>query len=63
MIDVQRIEPVISNRKYVTWVLNNVCPYSCVYCPEIVHSGKIKTYYDWEVHKEFLDFLFDYWKD
>ena len=62
MIDVQRIEPVISNRKYVTWVLNNICPYSCVYCPEIVHSGKIKTYYDWEVHKEFLDFLFDYWK-
>jgi MoaA/NifB/PqqE/SkfB family radical SAM enzyme len=62
MINVQRIEPVISNRKYVTWVLNNICPYSCVYCPEIVHSGKIKTYYDWEVHKEFLDFLFDYWK-
>ena len=45
MIEVKEIYPA-ANIKYVTWVLNNVCPYSCIYCPEIVHNGKIKSYFD-----------------
>jgi organic radical activating enzyme len=62
MIEVKEIYPA-ANIKYVTWVLNNVCPYSCIYCPEIVHNGKIKSYFDWEIHEEFLDYLFNHWRD
>jgi organic radical activating enzyme len=61
-INIKEISPV-KDVKYVTWVLNNVCPYSCIYCPEIVHNGKIKSYFDWKAYEEFLDYLFNCWQD
>jgi MoaA/NifB/PqqE/SkfB family radical SAM enzyme len=60
MIKINKIYPS-RNVRYVTWLLNNVCPYSCVYCPEIVHSGTIKSYFNLEIYEEFLDYLFDHW--
>ena len=60
MIKISKIYPS-RNVRYVTWLLNNVCPYSCVYCPEIVHSGTTKSYFNWEIYEEFLDYLFDHW--
>ncbi len=30
------------NHKIITWVLGNVCNYSCSYCPDDLHNGRYK---------------------
>lgn len=42
----------------LTWLMNNICPNSCSYCPSTLHNGK-NHHYEWENAKRFLNLLFD----
>lgn len=41
----------------VTWILNDICNYSCRYCPPTLHNGK-NYRYTWEEIKPFVNHLF-----
>jgi MoaA/NifB/PqqE/SkfB family radical SAM enzyme len=41
----------------ITWILNDICNYSCRYCPPVLHEGK-NHLFDWDVVEPFLDDLF-----
>lgn len=47
-----------SNRVIVTWILNNVCNYSCRYCPPDLHNGK-NYKIEWEEIKDFVDHIIE----
>lgn len=47
---------------YITWLLNNICNYSCRYCPEVLHNGK-NVKYDWDLLEPFLEHLNIFYKD
>lgn len=51
-----------SNHCMITWILNNVCPYSCRYCPENLHNGKNYNY-EWEDIEPFINHLLKFYKD
>jgi organic radical activating enzyme len=42
---------------HITWIVNNICPNSCVYCPPSTHNGSNHNY-DWDNARRFLDLLF-----
>lgn len=42
----------------VTWLINNICPNSCSYCPPDLHKGK-NHHYDWENARTFFKILFE----
>lgn len=42
----------------LTWLLNNICPNHCSYCPSSLHDGS-NHHYDWNRAKEFLKILFE----
>ena len=42
---------------HLTWVINNICPNSCSYCPTSLHTGK-NHHYEWENAKKFFQLLF-----
>lgn len=46
------------NALYLTWVINNICPNKCSYCPPILHEGA-NHHYDWEAAKSFSQHLID----
>jgi MoaA/NifB/PqqE/SkfB family radical SAM enzyme len=52
----------IENQKeaIITWILNDICNYSCRYCPDVLHDGK-NVKYDWDVVEPFIDKLFDFY--
>ena len=43
---------------HLTWMINNICQNSCVYCPSNLHDGK-NHYYEWENAKRFFEILFE----
>ena len=52
----------IENQKeaIITWILNDICNYSCRYCPDALHNGK-NVKYDWEVVEPFINKIFDFY--
>lgn len=40
----------------LTWIINNVCPNSCSYCPSTLHNGTNHNY-EWKNAKKFLETL------
>jgi hypothetical protein len=51
------IEIKNENWAIITWILNDICNYSCRYCPPVLHEGK-NHLFDWNVVEPFLDNLF-----
>ena len=47
---------------HVTWIINNICPNSCRYCPPSLHTGNNHNY-DWDNARRFLDLLFQRYTD
>lgn len=47
-----------NNEAVVTWILNDICNYSCRYCPESLHNGK-NYKNDWDSVSEFLQHIND----
>jgi len=47
-------------RVIVTWILNDICNYSCRYCPSSLHNGK-NHLFNWEQIEPFLDKMFEHW--
>jgi organic radical activating enzyme len=43
---------------HLTWVINNICPNSCSYCPEVLHNGK-NHHYNWDNARKFFKLLFE----
>lgn len=43
---------------HLTWMINNICPNRCSYCPSDLHNGK-NHHYDWENARKFFEILFD----
>lgn len=41
----------------ITWILNDICNYSCRYCPPGLHNGKNHTL-DWSIVEPFINQLF-----
>ena len=54
------IEKIENREAIITWILNNVCTYSCRYCPPNLHNGT-NPKYDWEEIQPFVDKLFDHY--
>jgi hypothetical protein len=44
----------------ITWILNDICNYSCRYCPPPLHNGKNHSV-DWSVVEPFIDQLFNHY--
>jgi hypothetical protein len=42
---------------HITWIINNICPNTCTYCPPPTHNGSNHNY-DWDNARRFLDLLF-----
>lgn len=42
---------------HLTWMINNICPNRCSYCPDNLHSGTNHNY-EWENAKRFFTMLF-----
>lgn len=53
-----RVEQEDSDLLHLTWMINNICPNSCSYCPSILHEGKNHNY-DWDIAKNFFKILFE----
>jgi MoaA/NifB/PqqE/SkfB family radical SAM enzyme len=47
----------ISGVTHITWILNNICTNSCVYCPPELRNGK-NHHYDWSHAESFIEELF-----
>ena len=39
----------------IVWSVNDICPFKCWYCPEVVWGGSGKTPYTWDECSKFLD--------
>jgi organic radical activating enzyme len=37
----------------LTWIINDICPNQCVYCPPYLHSGS-NHHYDWNNARQFI---------
>jgi len=55
------IEKIESKEAIITWILNNVCTYSCRYCPPSLHNGT-NPKYDWEEIEPFVDKIFQHYE-
>lgn len=55
------IEKIENREAIITWILNNVCTYSCRYCPPNLHNGT-NPKYDWEEIEPFIDKIFQQYK-
>ena len=51
------IEIKNENWAIITWILNDICNYSCRYCPPVLHEGR-NHLFDWDVVEPFLENLF-----
>lgn len=52
-----RVQQVNDELMHITWLINNICPNRCSYCPESLHNGSNHNY-DWENAKRFFEELF-----
>lgn len=55
IIKVKQVMPELMN---LTWMINNICPNKCSYCPSSLHDGQ-NHHYDWENAKKFFKVLFE----
>lgn len=53
-----RVEQLDNDLVHLTWVINNICPNSCSYCPTGLHNGK-NHHYDWDQARKFFVYLFE----
>jgi len=54
------IEIKNENWAIITWILNDICNYSCRYCPPVLHEGR-NHLFDWDVVEPFLEQLFSFY--
>jgi len=47
---------------HITWIVNNICPNSCSYCPAELHNGSNHNY-DWDNARRFVELLFKKYKN
>ncbi len=52
-----RVQQQDNELMHLTWMINNICPNRCSYCPSDLHNGK-NHHYDWENAKKFFEILF-----
>lgn len=50
IIEVKQKSPDLT---VITWIINNVCPNSCIYCPPQTHNGS-NHHYDWGNARKFV---------
>jgi len=43
---------------HLTWVINNICPNACSYCPSVLHNGQ-NHHYNWDNARIFFKMLFE----
>jgi organic radical activating enzyme len=55
---IEEVKQVNEDLTHVTWIVNNICPNTCVYCPPEIHNGSNHNY-DWDNARRFLDLLFE----
>jgi MoaA/NifB/PqqE/SkfB family radical SAM enzyme len=58
IIRIKQNEPELM---HVTWLINNICPNACTYCPVQLHNGQ-NHHYDWENARKFFKILFKKYK-
>ena len=46
-----------SSHLCVTWIVNNVCPYSCWYCLPSIYNGGVNRAYEWNQCEDFINKL------
>jgi len=44
----------VSDRLFLTWIINNICTNKCSYCPTILHSGS-NHHYEWDHAEKFIN--------
>lgn len=55
IIKVEQSDPSLM---HLTWLINNICPNKCSYCPSDLHNGTNHNY-DWDNARRFFDVLFE----
>lgn len=55
IIEIRQHDPELM---HLTWMINNICPNSCSYCPSDLHNGK-NHHYDWDNARRFFQYLFE----
>jgi organic radical activating enzyme len=58
MKKILRVKQPVSAPLNLTWVINNICPNKCSYCPSGLHNGSNHNY-DWNNVKHFISELFE----
>ena len=53
-----RVKQAIDSPFHITWIINNICPNACSYCPSSLHTGQ-NHHYDWENARRFFQILFE----
>ncbi len=41
----------------IIWTTNDICPFKCWYCPEMIWGGNTKTPFTWNQYSNFLDIV------
>ena len=55
IIRVKQLDPELM---HITWIINNICPNSCIYCPSSLHNGSNHNY-EWKHAKRFVQLLLE----
>lgn len=53
---IEEVKQLHNSLTHVTWIINNICPNTCAYCPPATHNGSNHNY-DWDNARRFLDLL------
>lgn len=62
MKKIVRIQQRDDSLMHLTWMINNICPNRCSYCPETLHNGSNHNY-EWANAKKFFELLFKRYKN
>jgi organic radical activating enzyme len=54
---IEEVKQLNNSLTHITWIVNNICPNTCIYCPPSTHNGSNHNY-DWDNARRFLDLLF-----
>lgn len=58
IVEVKQHDP---SPAHITWIINNICPNACSYCPEQLHTGSNHNY-DWNNARKFVELLLEKYK-
>ena len=53
IVKIEQLDPTIT---HITWIINNICPNTCSYCPVSTRNGANHNY-DWKYAREFVKIL------